>query len=80
MFTVKVGFHFLILDTDYANYAVTLVCGTIPMINKNIQLIWIFGRTRTMESEFNDKAIAALEARKESTSNFVETVQTGCAD
>lgn len=71
---------FLVVDTDYTNYAVTLVCGTIPMMNKNIQLFWIFGRERTMESVHDEKVFAVLKERGQSTNDFVSANQTNCSN
>lgn len=80
MYLAKLEFQYSIIDTDYTNYAVAFACGTLPIVKTNVQLAWIYGRNRTLDQVYVDKAIAAMKAQNLNTSKFVNVTQVKCSN
>lgn len=75
--TANWEFRYIIVDTDYANYAVTYLCGTGPAAG-TVEIAWIFSRQRTLSNTYVQTAINALKAKGLNTKSWETINQNGC--
>jgi hypothetical protein len=68
---------YVIVATDYTNYAVTYFCGTVPFV-RTAEVAWIYSRQRTLNETYLTTAINALKAQNLNTRNFIDVNQSGC--
>jgi lipocalin len=76
-FSVSYSFNYIIVDTDYNNYAVAFFCIKIPVIT-TVEVAWIYSRQRTLNETYMNMAMNALQAKNLNTQNFVAIKQSGC--
>jgi hypothetical protein len=76
-FSVNYEIKYIIVDTDYLNYAVTYFCATLPF-TATAEVAWIYSRQRTLNETYLTTAVNALKAKNLNLKNFVDINQSGC--
>lgn len=74
---MQLDLEYYVIASDYKNYAVTFACGTIPVVGA-VQMVWIYGRNRTMSQTFIDQALGDLKANNITATNLVDVDQKSC--
>lgn len=76
-FLVDYEFKYIIVDTDYTNYAVTYLCATGFLVGTT-EIAWIYGRQRTLSDTYVTTAINALKAKNLNLKSWTDINQAGC--
>lgn len=74
---MKFELDYYVIGTDNTNYAVTFACGTVPVVGA-VQMIWIYGRNRTLDQNYINQALADLKLKNIETTNLVDVDQKNC--
>lgn len=71
--------NYLILDTDYDNFAVVFSCSSfLNLVNGKI--VWILSRTRFPPQNILERAYEIMRINELSTNYLATTDNTGCPD
>ncbi|XP_055600802.1 apolipoprotein D-like [Uranotaenia lowii] len=68
---------FMVLDTDYDNFAVIFSCSTIGPVGHTISA-WLLARTRLPEGPILQRAYGVLDKYRINRTFFVKTIQEDC--